>query len=313
MAFVRTPIEGGFELNLPARYYRSRAAAMAALGLVVGSCCCCSPLGLMVADVGFDEIGALVLISMLLGGVVSVVAPIVAGVIALKSNTLAERSRVRVVGGVVWTHDGRSLPLTDINRFALVRRHDGIFIIRGWPRLVAYDSGGGQHALTEGVHPLFDGRRAAKVLERVAWDLGKPFRSDAFVLDLGFTASNCYVPIAGVFLFASVAALVFESGAKVRFAAKQSLLHFSLTLGFGFVGGVVCIATAFGAEAAGASPGLVVVPALLTLLVVFVMNVPLRFYAMFKASKDPQWVMPWLAPISRRWLSDERSAPPTRF
>lgn len=63
----------------------------------------------------------------------------------------------------------------------------------------------------------------------------------------------------------------------------------------------------------GATLALVAIPALFLLFTIFIPNVVLRFYAMFRASRDPLWVMPWLGRVTRPWAAKVTKPEPLGF
>jgi len=314
MAFVRTDGPDGIELGLTPGYYRSRGAFMGALGLFLSAVCGSLPIGLEASGESVGDGAGLLVLTVVLGLVLGVVRAIFAGVIVANASSLASRSVVRFAGGALHAHDGRAIPLSAVARFELRRRPGrGFLPIRGWPRWLVVDEQGQTHLLTEGVHPLLDGKKAARQLRALAEELGKPFDDRSGVSDLGLRAPICYLPIGALFLPASLLVLAFGRDERVRFAAKQSLLHLALTVGLAVVLGGTSVATFAVCDRAGLSPALVIIPAGATFLTIFVLNVVLRFYAMCRAFTDPLWVMPWLGRIARRWRERVTKDAPLAF
>lgn len=114
-------------------------------------------------------------------------------------------------------------------------------------------------------------------------------------------AAFCYMPLQGIWLVVSAAALVFSKDPRVRFAAKQSLAFYLLTgvalvaLILPVVGLVALLPRDIGPAVGGALALLVAVP--LGLLRIVVGGV-----AAWRAYQDRPWVIPGMGWLSRRWL-----------
>ena len=313
MAFLRTEGPEGMRLALSPAYYRTRSAIMGLTGLALGSLFCCIPIGVL-ADGPVDEGGEFLVLFALVGILLAIIVPVLAAFIALESSSLAARSVVRIANGQLFLHDGRTLALGDIERFELGRAPGhGWLLTRGWPMWLAIDTGGQTHALSEGVHPLLDGKRTARTLKAVSEQLGKTFVDRSQVFDLNISAPACYLPIGGVFLPASVATLIFGADPKTRFAAKQSLLHLVCTFAVAILLGGVCVATFSICDLIGISPALTLAPGGLLMFAMFMMSLVLRLYAVYRSWKDPLWVMPWLARVTGPWAKRVLHPDPLSF
>lgn len=132
-----------------------------------------------------------------------------------------------------------------------------------------------------------------------------PAPSHAIAGPFGSTSENqaaalCYLPIEGIFVFASVYYLLSaRNRPSVRFAAIQSLAQLAASIVVLFV-----ILVAGGVPVALLPDGIarwVAVAVLAALLVAFfVWNVVARIVATARAYRGRTWIMPWLAPLVRR-------------
>ena len=121
-------------------------------------------------------------------------------------------------------------------------------------------------------------------------------------------AMLCYLPVQGVFLFASLYYLFAARDRPfVRFAAIQSLIQ----TGVAFVALIVAVVAGFvavestrrGSPAYDAS----VVALALMLCVVGIGNLVVHVVACVRAYRGRAWVMPWLRPLVRRWAPSDLS------
>ena len=115
-------------------------------------------------------------------------------------------------------------------------------------------------------------------------------------------AAACYLPIQGLWLIFSVAALIRSRDPAVRFAAKQSMAWF---LGTGFLlllwilGWVVVFVALTPADGPSALGVVVLVAALIPPVL---LRLLLPLVAAWRAWKGVPWVIPGMGPLSRRWL-----------
>ncbi len=159
--------------------------------------------------------------------------------------------------------------------------------------------------------PLFSvprsrGAEISEAVEHLADALGAPrveiprharrVRSFA-VRDSKLAAALCYAPIDGVFVAASLWFLMTSNDPFVRFSAKQSLLQlaFSAFCAFLLLG---CCTAPIGILS---SIGLATLVSALPLVVLATARILVRVLAATRARRGTVWIMPWLAPISRRW------------
>lgn len=111
-------------------------------------------------------------------------------------------------------------------------------------------------------------------------------------------AALCYLPLDGVNVAYSVFALLTSSHPRLRFAAKQSLALLAVEL---FL--ALCLSGCLGIPlmVAAAPPAFEAIAFLCPFVVLAVMRVSVRLTAAVRAWRKTAWVMPWLAPLSRRW------------
>lgn len=111
-------------------------------------------------------------------------------------------------------------------------------------------------------------------------------------------AALCYLPLDGVNVAYSVFALLTSSHPRLRFAAKQSLALLGVEL---FL--ALCLSGCLGIPLmiAAAPPALEAAAFLCPFVVLAIMRVTVRLVAAVRAWRKTAWVMPWLAPLSRRW------------
>ena len=127
-------------------------------------------------------------------------------------------------------------------------------------------------------------------------------------------AMLCYLPFQGIHLVASLY-YVFAARERpfVRFAAKQSLLQLAFTFVALFVFGVgfgvpLAISADGERELSGLSIVFIVLLAL-SLGAVAIGNVVAHIVACLRAYSGRAWVIPWLSPISARWLPPPTEPP----
>jgi uncharacterized membrane protein len=122
---------------------------------------------------------------------------------------------------------------------------------------------------------------------------------------LGFSenglAALCYVPVQGIWLLASVAALLASKAPAVRFAARQSLAWYFLS---GLA--LICWGATVGGFAvilADATRAREIVAVLAILLIVppALIRIVLGLVAAWKASKGERWLIPGIRWWSGRW------------
>lgn len=174
----------------------------------------------------------------------------------------------------------------------------------GW-RLAIVGPEGHTTVLVSGA-PRASGRRIARAAEELAEALDAKLevptvarRARGLVPSRPRTwAALCVAPIDGLLVAYSMWALITSRDAFVRFFAKQSLAQLALELGLlfailGCLGGpLALLVDAAGVRAVGmACP--------LGALALF--RVAARVTAAIRAHRGEVWVMPWLAPIARRW------------
>lgn len=305
MPIQRSQTPEGIQLSVPASYYRTRGGIMAAAGLALGSLCCCTG-GVGAMDSG--EVEPLILL-FALGLVLGVLLPLIGASVVFRAQSLA---RTVLITPTQFVFPEGAVDRSEIVELELSTRLSHGPLLKQWPAAVAVARSGQAYALSGPLHVTLDGRTAAALLTSLGSDLGMPChdrRPNPFEMKPWL----CYFPIAGVFLFASVGTLIFSRDASKRFAAKQSLLHLGLTMCVAVVFGAI-IAASFGVVAAfGVHPALVVIPVLLWAVIHMVLNLVLRLYASYQASKDPMWVAPWLRPISGKWAGRAEQTAPTQF
>lgn len=109
-------------------------------------------------------------------------------------------------------------------------------------------------------------------------------------------AMLCYLPVAGVFLFASIWFLARDPRPTVRFAAKQSLLQSALS--FVVLALLLGVTSVFFVTSKGET-GLdaLIVPLLAIWLAFFAWNLGAYVLACVRASRGVLWSMPWLRPF----------------
>ncbi|MCK6503518.1 hypothetical protein L6R53_08990 [Myxococcota bacterium] len=114
-------------------------------------------------------------------------------------------------------------------------------------------------------------------------------------------AAFCYMPVQGIWLLASLAALLVAKEPRVRFAAKQSLAFYLLTgvalvaLILPVVGLVALLPRDVGPAVGGALVLFIVLP-------LGLLRIAVGFVAAWRAYKDRPWVIPGMGWLSRRWL-----------
>lgn len=117
-----------------------------------------------------------------------------------------------------------------------------------------------------------------------------------------------YVPVQGIFLFASIFLLVARRGdARATFHARQSLLMLAAEAAIIVVVCIVGLPLLFLSELTGGTgPHPAGIAVLLVGLLPFTMvRLVGRFYAAWRAWKGELWLVPVLGRISRRWLPAE--------
>jgi len=112
-------------------------------------------------------------------------------------------------------------------------------------------------------------------------------------------ATICYAPIDGVNVAYALLALISSRDAALRFAAKQSLAFLVVE---GFV--ALMVSGCIGIPIAVASAPLAVeaFAFLCPFMILGLIRLLARGVACVKAYRGQSWVMPWLAPLTRRWL-----------
>ncbi|HHH29308.1 MAG TPA: hypothetical protein ENK57_13325 [Polyangiaceae bacterium] len=154
--------------------------------------------------------------------------------------------------------------------------------------------------------PHGSGRALARAADALAEALGVPSRVPTSARravgvvpdDPRTWAGLCYVPLDGVNIAYCLLALVSADEPRLRFAARQSLLLAPLEIALAvLVTG--CAGVPLAAVSAPLELGLAGVFCPLALLGLIRLTV--RLVATFRARRGEVWVMPWLAPIARRW------------
>lgn len=128
---------------------------------------------------------------------------------------------------------------------------------------------------------------------------------------LGFddnTASMvCYLPIEGLFLIYSALCLgTTGCPTQVRFAARQSLLLLGVSF-CGIMGLVIPMAVVLAVASGEPSVPLMIGCGVL-LFAFWVLIMATRIIACVKAYRGRAWVIPWLKPLTRRWVDELKRA-----
>lgn len=170
----------------------------------------------------------------------------------------------------------------------------------------------GDRTLVLGGLPERRGRDIAAAADALAAELGVDVTMPSMVregrrfgLEGNGAAALCYVPVQGIGLIVSLAALVVGRGPEVRFAARQSLTFFVISTGALLaavaVGAVVVFATGgFGRP----NPLGVGVMVILLGMVAFG-RLGVFLVAAWLTRRRGYWVIPGLGGIVRRWLPPE--------
>ena len=167
----------------------------------------------------------------------------------------------------------------------------------------------GDRTLVLGGLPERRGREIAAAAYALAAELGVDVTMPSMVregrrfgLEGSGAAALCYVPVQGIGLIVSIAALLVGRGPEVRFAARQSLTFFVISTG------ALLAAVGVGAVAVLATGGFGR-PNPLGVGVMLVLLVPLALgrLAVFLAAawltrRRGYWVIPGLGGVVRRWL-----------
>lgn len=111
-------------------------------------------------------------------------------------------------------------------------------------------------------------------------------------------AALCYVPLDGVNVAYCAFALLTSNHRRLRFAAKQSLALLAVEL---FL--ALCLSGCLGIPLmiAAAPVALEAAAFLCPFVLLAMMRVTVRLIAAVRAYRKTAWVMPWLAPLVRRW------------
>jgi uncharacterized membrane protein len=312
---LRTRTEGARAIvveSAPSHYVKRGLLAACALpplfallGLVVG-----------IGMLGGGDAGAVAFVACVgLGGV-----GLVSGLgVAAASGVLSRRSRVRFDaerGVVVRERDRFSVPLRDVAGVVLRPRGDllgsqDLVVVRGDGAVLLRLHGPmtSPHAalalgIARDVDAFFGVAPAAAPAPYRAPTPGgqaiSPPEPQTGGIKPNVAAGLCYLPLQGIFVIASIVALVASKDRFVRFAAKQSLAHLLFAT---VVGGVVVGACGAAAAVLPDSSALRV-PAIVATCVLlgafFVWHVTAYIVACVRAFRGRLWVMPWL-----RWLLAE--------
>ena len=111
-------------------------------------------------------------------------------------------------------------------------------------------------------------------------------------------AALCYAPLDGVNVAYSMLALISSRDPALRFAAKQSLAFLAVEL---FLGLMVSGCVGIPILVASAPFAIEALAFLCPFLFLGLLRVSARLVACVRAYRGEPWVMPWLAPLSRRW------------
>ena len=238
-------------------------------------------------------------------GVVVAAAAFVLGVaLALTAPSRSAKSEVRLDVGERLLHRGTQVPelLGHPSEVRLWRKSK---LLAFWSLGLAYDDGRVAVLLSR-VHsahakPLVAvAERLAELLEIEARIPGAA-RAGLGAGDPRTQAALCYVPIDGVFLLASLYFLLRSDDPFVRFAARQSLLHFVISTAL-LLFSLGCLAVPIAALGDALPTVFSVVALALPLVVLALWRVGSYVYAAYQAQRGVAWVMPWLRPIVGRWL-----------
>lgn len=199
------------------------------------------------------------------------------------------------------------VPWSGITR---VRLHKPNPLLKWWG--ISAELEGGGSALLLGKLPPSRGREIAGVARFIAVTVGVDAEIPDAVeraggLSLGVSRNTagflCYLPFQGIFLIASLWYALTSRDPFIRFCAKQSLAQFALSMALlalllGCGGGFVALTSS-------SMPAGVHVALLVALLTPYILwRVVARIMACFHAWNGRPWVMPWLAPVARRWLPE---------
>lgn len=197
------------------------------------------------------------------------------------------------------------VPLSAIAAVRL-RKRDGL---AQWWTLEALDGSGRAFPLQERLPAM--SRDLVPLAHDVAAFLGVPAQvpeevanglAGGLAMSESTAAVLCYLPVQGIFLIASVICLVADRRPFVRFAAKQSLLHFASSLVALIVVAVLGVVPVVLTQHDDGPLRVMTIVWLAMLLVSFaVWNIGAHVYACVQAAKGRAWVMPWLRPIVKNW------------
>jgi uncharacterized membrane protein len=191
---------------------------------------------------------------------------------------------------------------------ALLRRVSAVRVQRAitrWSIAIDHEDGS-RTRLIEGLPSL---RRAeiAAAAQRIADLLEVEARMPSALtkpeMDRNTAAALCYLPIDGVVLVIAIYFLATSRDRFVRFAAKQSLAHLAITTAV-----LLALLGCCGLPIAALDlPGVIDASLLVLFVGTFaIARVGTFVYAAYRAQRGEAWVMPWLAPMSRRWLPAQK-------
>ncbi|MBX3273483.1 MAG: hypothetical protein KF729_24680 [Sandaracinaceae bacterium] len=122
-------------------------------------------------------------------------------------------------------------------------------------------------------------------------------------------AALAYAPLDGVNAAYALLALLTSRHARLRFAAKQSLVLLAVE---GFLALALGTCLAIPLAVASAPAALEAAAFLCPFVILALVRVVVRMVAAWRANRREVWVMPWLAPVVRRWVPPPPPPPPQR-
>ncbi len=271
------------------------------------------------------EVGGLTyVVGVLAGGLAALCIPWAMGM-ALMAPTLSRRTRVVVdrEAGVIHPRSGDPIPLAAVTGLSL-RKPNALL---KWMSIMAdlHDAPSSEESpyrapatrsveLVSRINEL-EAEAGRKLMEDIArrMNVGASDRTSSLLGGGGATGHSggraahalAYLPVQGVFLFASAFLLIARRGdPRATFHAKQSLTMLLFEVLVIFVVCVIGIPLMMLSELTGGhGPHPAGIAVLLLGLIPFSLaRLGGRFYAAWKAWKGELWVVPVVGAVSRRWL-----------